>query len=136
MPWRWLCFAQALPDSSSFFFYLLVVWIVGRRGLHEPFSWQQFGVDLCFLAGGLGFLAYALLFVRFGQDSHDITLPVDVAQGPTAAMIALEASSVAIVICVVGILLAVRFLYRPDRSTLAGWLTFGAAESKREKGPS
>lgn len=43
---------------------------------------------------------------------------------------------IAIVICVVGILLAVRFLYRPDRSTLAGWLTFGVAESKREKGPS
>ncbi|HEX5547115.1 MAG TPA: hypothetical protein VFX24_06865 [Ktedonobacterales bacterium] len=56
--------ALALPvlctGVAGFFFYLLVVWIVGCRGLHEPFSWQQFGIDLCFLAGGLGFLPLSL----------------------------------------------------------------------------
>ena len=102
-------------SAAGFFFYLLVVWIVGRRRLHEPFTWQQFGVALLFLAGGLGFLAYALLFVMFGQESHDIALPINVVQGLKVAMMALGASSVAIVICGVAILLTDRFLHSPNR---------------------
>ena len=57
-----LALVVLFTSASGFFFYLLVVWIVGRRGLHEPFSWQQFGIDLCCLAGGLGFLAHAQLY--------------------------------------------------------------------------
>lgn len=100
---------------AGFFLYVLVVWVVGRRRLHEPFTWQQLGIDLLLLAGGMGFLAFALLFVTFGQESHDIALPSDVAQGLKVAMIALGASSVAIVLGGVAILLTDRFLHAPDR---------------------
>ena len=103
-------------SAAGFFFYLLVVSIVGRRRLHEPFTWQQLSIDLCFLAGGLGLVAYALLFVMMSQDSHFIALPIDVAQGLKITMIALGASSVAMVICAVAIILADRFLHHTDRS--------------------
>ncbi len=111
-----LAFIVLFTSVAGFFIYLLVVWIVGRRRLHEPLTRQQLGIDLLLLAGGLGFLAFALLFVMFGQESHDIALPSDVAQGLKVAMIALGASSVAIVFCGVAILLADRFLHLPDRS--------------------
>lgn len=105
-----------LTTVAGIFFYLLIVSISGRRRLCEPLTWKQFAINLCFLAGGFGFLAYALFFVMIGQESHDIARPSDVAQGLKVAMILLGTSSVAIVIGAVAILLADHFLHSPDRS--------------------
>jgi hypothetical protein len=101
---------------AGFFFYVLAVSIVGHRRLREPLTWEQFAINLCFLAGGLGFLAFALLFVIFSQEGHDIVAPIEVAQALKVAMIVLSASSVAIAIGAVAILLADHFLHRPGRS--------------------
>ena len=108
------CIALCI-SVANFFFYLLVVSIVGRRRLREPVTWEQFSIDMFFLSGGLGLLAFALLFVMLSQDSHDIAVPTELAQVLKVAMIALGASAVAMAICAVAILLADRFLHPPDR---------------------
>ena len=106
-----------LTTVAGIFFYLLIVSISGRRRLREPLTWKQFAIDLCFLAGGFGLLAYALFFVMIGQDNHDIAVPFAVAQAMKVVAIVLDASSVVIVIGAVAILLADRFLHPPERST-------------------
>ena len=85
---------------AALFLYLLVFWIIGRRRLREPFTLQQFGVDLLLLAGRLGFLASALQFVMLDQDVYDLALPTEVTQGLNVALAELAASSATIVICV------------------------------------
>ncbi len=102
---------------AGFLFYLLAVWIAGRHRLHEPFTLQQLGIDALLLAGGLGFLAYALHFVMFGQDAYDIAFPAGVAQGLNVAPAVLSLSSVPFAICGVGFMVVDYFLHLPNRSS-------------------